>query len=133
MDCYRCRQAMRKASRDGVLVDVCDTCGGLWLDAGELEALERRQAKERGELIQQARKEVVEETRQVLKVVGLCPKCQVERLRQVLRRGIRLDYCPSCKGLYFDVGELERVMKAAKDEPEGFLESVLALFRGQGG
>jgi Zn-finger nucleic acid-binding protein len=121
---------MRKASRDGVLVDVCDTCGGLWLDAGELEALERKEVKERGELIRQARQELVEEAQQILKVRGLCPKCQVERLKLIVKRGVQLDYCPRCKGLYFDDGELERVMKAAKDEPAGFLGSVLALFRG---
>ncbi len=133
MDCFRCRQAMRKGAREGVLVDVCDNCGGLWLDAGELEALERKEAKERGELIREARKELTEETRQVLKVVDLCPKCQTVRLKQLVKRGVQLDCCPSCKGLYFDDRELVRVMKAAKEKaPEGFLDSVLALFRKQG-
>jgi Zn-finger nucleic acid-binding protein len=134
MDCFRCRQAMRKGHRDGVLVDVCENCGGLWLDAGELEAMERKEAQERGELIRQARQELTEESRQVLKVVDLCPKCQVVKLKQIVKRGVQLDYCPNCKGLFFDDRELERVLAAAKDETSaGFLKSVLALFRRGGG
>jgi Zn-finger nucleic acid-binding protein len=125
---------MRKGNKDGVLVDLCANCGGLWLDAGELEALERKQAKDRGELVKQARKELAAEAQQVLTVVGMCPKCQAARLRQIVRRGVELDYCPHCEGLFFDDRELERVMKAAKDEaPAGFLESVLAFFRKPGG
>lgn len=125
---------MRKGNRNGVLVDACANCGGLWLDAGELEALERKESQERGELLQQARKELVEETRQIIKVVGMCPKCQAVRLKQIVKRGVQLDYCPSCKGLYFDDRELERVMEAAKDETStGFIQSVLALFRRQDG
>jgi Zn-finger nucleic acid-binding protein len=131
MDCFRCRQAMKKANRDGVLVDACDTCGGVWLDAGELEVLERKEAQGRSELVRQARQEVAEESRQILKVVGLCPKCQRVRLKQVVKRGVQLDFCPDCQGLFFDDRELERALKASKDETRGgFLGSVLALFRG---
>ncbi|HEY0380170.1 MAG TPA: zf-TFIIB domain-containing protein [Pyrinomonadaceae bacterium] len=28
---------------DGVEIDVCNTCGGAWLDAGELEQLSKRE------------------------------------------------------------------------------------------
>lgn len=30
---------MREINRDGVLVDICPTCRGVWLDRGELEKL----------------------------------------------------------------------------------------------
>lgn len=130
MDCIRCGGTLKKGTKDGVLVDLCPKCGGLWLDAGELEALERKEHKDRAELLQQARKELADDARQILTVVGMCPKCQAGRLRQIVKRGVELDYCPYCEGLFLDDRELERVMKAAKDEePAGFLDSVLALFR----
>jgi Zn-finger nucleic acid-binding protein len=134
MDCFRCRQPMRKGSRDGVLVDVCENCGGLWLDAGELEALERKEALDRVEMTRRARKELTEDSRRILKVVDLCPKCQVARLKQIVKRGVQLDYCPNCKGLFFDDRELERVLAAGKNETQaGFLKNVLSIIRGQKG
>ena len=30
---------------DGVEIDECGTCGGLWLDAGELQALSQRESE----------------------------------------------------------------------------------------
>jgi Zn-finger nucleic acid-binding protein len=134
MNCFGCGEVMKKASRDGVLVDTCPTCGGIWLDAGELDALERKEGKERSELLHQARQELAEESQQILRLVGMCPKCQAAKLKVLVRHGIQLDYCPSCKGLYFDHLELDRVMQASKEKgPGGFLDSVLAFFKKDAG
>ncbi|MGH7804459.1 MAG: zf-TFIIB domain-containing protein [Candidatus Binatia bacterium] len=32
-------------SEDGVEIDECGTCGGVWLDAGELKALSKREGE----------------------------------------------------------------------------------------
>ncbi len=40
--CPVCQGAMREADRDGVLIDVCTQCRGVWLDRGELEKLSHR-------------------------------------------------------------------------------------------
>ena len=43
MTCPRCQTVvLTERERDGVLVDVCGTCRGLWLDRGELEELPPR-------------------------------------------------------------------------------------------
>ena len=34
--------ALAEVRRDEVVIDRCDTCGGVWLDAGELELLTER-------------------------------------------------------------------------------------------
>ncbi|MFZ5623545.1 MAG: zf-TFIIB domain-containing protein [Gemmatimonadota bacterium] len=39
MRCPKCGGQLTTTERDGVQVDTCGRCGGLWLDAGELEAL----------------------------------------------------------------------------------------------
>ena len=36
MDCPRCGSMMTEAQKQGVLIDVCAGCGGIWLDKGEL-------------------------------------------------------------------------------------------------
>ena len=45
MRCPRCENAtLVEIDREGVVVDRCDRCRGLWLDRGELEKLTQRLA-----------------------------------------------------------------------------------------
>jgi Zn-finger nucleic acid-binding protein len=37
--CPRCRIDMEKLMKRGVVIDVCKKCGGMWVDAGEMEKL----------------------------------------------------------------------------------------------
>lgn len=37
--CPKCRGEMRSYERNGILVDQCDECRGIFLDRGELERL----------------------------------------------------------------------------------------------
>lgn len=37
--CPLCRAALREVNREGVAIDVCGQCRGIWLDRGELEKL----------------------------------------------------------------------------------------------
>ena len=39
MRCPKDGSELKEASLRGVKVDICSLCGGMWLDAGELEAL----------------------------------------------------------------------------------------------
>lgn len=39
-----------------------------------------------------------------------CPVCD-ERLREVEKNGINIDVCPSCKGVWLDRGELEKLIE----------------------
>ena len=47
MNCPRCDGVvLSERERDGLLVDVCATCRGVWLDRGELEKLIARATRE---------------------------------------------------------------------------------------
>jgi Zn-finger nucleic acid-binding protein len=37
--CPRCMVDMDKLVKEDVVIDVCKKCGGMWVDAGELEKL----------------------------------------------------------------------------------------------
>ena len=47
MKCPRCESsALDERERDGVTIDVCRACRGIWLDRGELEKILARATKE---------------------------------------------------------------------------------------
>ena len=49
-----------------------------------------------------------------------CPLCEVS-MKEVERRGVRIDVCPECKGVWLDRGELEKLLAtAAAHEEEGW-------------
>jgi len=50
-----------------------------------------------------------------------CPKCGGQ-MTEIDMSSLKVDKCSSCKGLYFDNGELEVLLKSSK--PEGFLDSL---------
>ncbi|MBU6236012.1 MAG: zf-TFIIB domain-containing protein [Alphaproteobacteria bacterium] len=39
LNCPVCSAPMREASKNGVTIDTCTRCRGVWLDRGELEKL----------------------------------------------------------------------------------------------
>lgn len=39
MICPRCNATLKETSKNGVAIDVCNQCKGVWLDRGELEKL----------------------------------------------------------------------------------------------
>lgn len=43
MNCPRCSIELNQLERENVPIDQCPACKGLWLDAGELELISRRQ------------------------------------------------------------------------------------------
>ncbi len=53
MKCPRCEtNRLDEKDREGVVVDACSQCRGLWLDRGELEKLIARAARDLDELAQ---------------------------------------------------------------------------------
>ncbi|MEI7833695.1 MAG: zf-TFIIB domain-containing protein [bacterium] len=38
-----------------------------------------------------------------------CPVCD-DRMRPVMRNGVEIDICPSCKGIWLDRGELDKLI-----------------------
>ena len=41
-----------------------------------------------------------------------CPRCQVD-LAMSDRQGIEIDYCPQCRGVWLDRGELDKITERA--------------------
>ncbi|MFC6999715.1 TFIIB-type zinc ribbon-containing protein [Rufibacter roseus] len=43
-----------------------------------------------------------------------CPACQ-ETLLMSEKQGIEIDYCPNCRGIWLDRGELEKIIERSAD------------------
>lgn len=93
-------------TQNGVELDECLVCNGVWLDKGELEQLcaathpiPSRLLKPRSEAKLQLRPEGSRP----------CPRCGHFLVCSVVK-GVRLDLCSDCQGLWLDQGELNRLL-----------------------
>lgn len=47
-----------------------------------------------------------------------CPVCDVE-LKISERQGVEIDYCPKCRGVWLDRGELDKIIeRSASEQPQ---------------
>ncbi|KAA0946369.1 MAG: zf-TFIIB domain-containing protein [Gammaproteobacteria bacterium] len=44
----------------------------------------------------------------------LCPACRVDLVMSE-RQGIEIDYCPKCRGVWLDRGELDKIIERSAD------------------
>jgi uncharacterized protein len=125
-----------------VQVDACGTCGGMWLDDGELEAIqESRERDHRRDL--DAMPDLVGAVGAHAEP-GACPKCGavMESREYAHCSRIVVDVCPEGHGIWLDGGELraleiffEKAKLSANTEDEGlwamrsFWVSLKGLFR----
>lgn len=47
-----------------------------------------------------------------------CPHCPTATLVITERSGIEIDYCPQCRGVWLDRGELDKLLERAQNEYE---------------
>ena len=52
-----------------------------------------------------------------------CPKCGA-KLEEAVMKGITVDICPGCRGIWFDAGELDKITA----EPKGLFTSIREVF-----
>lgn len=114
MNCPVCKKAMLVLGYEGIEVDYCGQCKGLWLDEGEIEQmldgataalnLLDWQAGEKGE--------------------RRCPRCGTKMKAHTLPgSAVEIDACPEACGIWLDRGELQSIAKSSV--PEGSAATVL--------
>jgi len=52
------------------------------------------------------------------KILLLCPNCNAS-MQNVKRSGIEIDMCPSCRGVWLDRGELEKLLGEQREAQKG--------------
>ena len=108
LTCVKCTSVLDKARVGDVEVDLCPSCGGLWLDHGEIERLGRTRAEDltrlRAALTGSATPEAPSETR------TSCPAC-TGALNEVVLGPVHVEYCGKCHGIFLDKGELDEAVR----------------------
>jgi Zn-dependent protease with chaperone function/Zn-finger nucleic acid-binding protein len=120
MNCPRCPGAELVAgmTKQGVEVDLCRSCGGVWLDKGEISYFAR------------STKTLVAELARAKVSPGVLPSPVTGRPMQrlLLFDGIEVDRCQESEGLWLDKGELaaiaERSAVHLQVEPEGARQTL---------
>jgi Zn-finger nucleic acid-binding protein len=45
-----------------------------------------------------------------------CPICKGIHLKSAERQGLEIDYCPECRGIWLDRGELEKIIVRSDEQ-----------------
>ena len=127
MDCPRCANPMGEIENEGVVLDFCSGCKGLWFDAGEaasyfelsrdLPMLSAADRQERDSAMN-------------------CPGCS-NRMRQMLYappNDLTVDRCTACGGMWFDKGEVQALhrLSATLEDPRSRFAGVASVLQAQG-
>ncbi len=123
MDCPACRNAMITLELAGVEIDHCLACGGIWLDAGELELLMNEPAKAEKLLTS------FQEDRSSSEKPRKCPICDKKMAKVVVgdtAPPLLIDKCRRGDGLWFDSGELEDILRRAQLDAQSKIRKLLA-------
>ena len=102
--CLRCRTPMEELlTRRGVLIDVCPSCKGVWLDQGEINFFAQDK-----KLLHQYETQGLEA---VSSVPYECPKCQSTPMQmgRLPRFNHQIEKCLSCHGIYLNAHEFKKL------------------------
>lgn len=128
MKCPKCHNKMKASEFRGAPSATCSRCSGTWIsgeslhDLLEIEndypvLLERFEALFDLDFDEGSR---------------ACPACVERKLKLIDIDGTEIDFCPTCKGLFFDKGELREVFSndhELPDEPtDDAQESAIGFF-----
>jgi len=104
MICPKCQNDMEAIEYEGVEVDRCKNCQGIWFDAGESHWLgdeDAAAAIDTGDSMTGRQTNAIDRYR--------CPRCGGGMLRRVdpKRPQVQYEECTSCRGSFFDAGEFK--------------------------
>jgi Zn-finger nucleic acid-binding protein len=99
-NCPKCGAEMQQVAGEGMVVEYCPNCHGMFLDYTEMDNPANRQFIASTD----TRKDAADLNKQVI----ACPKCNavMKKRRYLSKLGLLLDVCPPCHGIWFDQNEL---------------------------
>jgi len=53
-----------------------------------------------------------------------CPRCDQVTLLMTMREGVEIDYCPQCRGVWLDRGELDKIVERSESQIRAVDERV---------
>ena len=103
MKCPKCDSMMEEVEIEGVVIDRCVSCKGLWFDRREEATLKSHAAQvDIGDPAVGAKLNTENQIK--------CPVCENTMLLRMMgprKSNIWFETCPSCYGLFYDAGEFK--------------------------
>ena len=106
MKCPKCGATLMETSYKNQKIDICNQCGGAWVDGNEVlkiagEGFKFPESEEKGGIF-------------------YCPRCEIRSLHSFKypNSDIILEICEKCHGIWFDPGELQVIQNIDKNGVE---------------
>jgi uncharacterized protein len=112
MKCPRCNVSLNAVTladiKYSVEADKCPSCEGIWFDKGELSRLDK--------IVEPTLLEIRRIPGEEVQLAALrCPYCLdspiMKKTEHPRDSKVIIDYCPNCRGVWLDKGELEAIQK----------------------
>ena len=130
MNCPVCDNAMITLELEDVEIDYCTDCGGIWLDAGELEILLADPSSARQLLDSFA---VDTNTTEQKRKCPICDRKMDKIMVGRTKPALLIDKCCKEHGLWFDKGELQDIFDRARLDADHRIQNLLADMFGHKG
>jgi len=113
--CPRCDRPLQTVVRFGTRIDNCAHCGGVWLDGGELAVMLTQSIDELRKLDEDLNRTARSAQKSSSETL-LCPICNVPMEMKPFgsSRGVNLDTCDHCRGVWTDAGEFGPIAESAR-------------------
>lgn len=121
MICPVCNEPLVVLELEQIEVDYCTSCSGVWLDAGELELLLETD-EERNRLISLFKADEAAKEKSFN-----CPICGKHMLKFHIgeQEKVLVDKCKKNHGIWFDKGELKKVVELGSDNKRNKIINLL--------
>ncbi|MGV3619034.1 MAG: zf-TFIIB domain-containing protein [Fimbriimonas sp.] len=126
--CPDCNLPLDAKTFNGVTVDVCARCAGIFFDEGEVNRL-RLEGNDHLTEVEDALRPAEDYTAdfQTMKErPRSCPNCKrsMDKVRYLYNSTVMIDTCPGCCGVWVEDGELQRMREVLDSNQRGVGKKV---------
>ena len=111
MKCPKCDLDMSPKKFDGVEVDRCFGCGGIYLDKGEMEEIDNKQISSLVDVAGKTEKANVMDGE-----AAVCRRCDNDMIPLTGANDVKFEWCDKCESMFFDRGELAALNMIPDDD-----------------
>ena len=124
MNCPVCKEPMIVLELNKAEIDLCDNCGGIWLDSGEIELLLRDSDKK--DKIFPSLHSIANANEKKIR----CPFCRkkMDKIKIDAGEPIIIDKCKLNEGYWFDKNELQKILDANLDKNNPVIKQIHEMF-----
>ena len=119
MECLKCDGELKSINLDGIEVDKCEKCSGIWFDLGEVDKFLDPSPVE-------ALKNKIKNNEGHNELKAKCPRCKgngnMVQVASLKTSGVHIDTCSVCYGQWLDGGELGKLTNT------GLINKIKNLF-----